>query len=322
MLRLPIENKLKRIDNMRVKYAGLNLYGQCGRIPDLFIDKFIDFHQDDVTDIFLTYTNTVYSKSKEIFIDGTDWKGNRETRKVHIGDEKVILQFCGTENRILILDEFGVIIKVNLSYNDCVEILPNFVAVEGQLMSEFPDEYGDYDKKFGNCKEQSKDCTERSEVRKGNYKYCQEKSEDCKEKSEDSKGKSENYSERSEGCKCTPKICTKRFEVEDKYECCTEISKDYKDRCKYRTEISKDCKDRSKDVFTNFECSSENSNEKVIKIACSAKETLAITNKNNLFLIPHKIGGISFDILDVIAGLEHWLLLDKSGNVYSFGRGR
>ncbi|KAJ8982720.1 hypothetical protein NQ317_019511 [Molorchus minor] len=61
--------------------------------------------------------------------------------------------------------------------------------------------------------------------------------------------------------------------------------------------------------------------EKIIDITCGSKLCVAYTNKGRLFNVPNKLSFENLDIVDVKCGKEHCIMLDKLGNVYSFGRG-
>lgn len=67
---------------------------------------------------------------------------------------------------------------------------------------------------------------------------------------------------------------------------------------------------------------SEESSEQIVNIYCGSKIAVAYSNKGKLFNIPEKLKFEHKDIIDIQCGREHCLLLDKIGNVYSFGRGR
>lgn len=64
------------------------------------------------------------------------------------------------------------------------------------------------------------------------------------------------------------------------------------------------------------------SNEQIVNISCGSKLTIAYSDKGSLYSIPNKLIFSNENIVDIQCGREHCLLLDKFGNVYTFGRGR
>ncbi|XP_030749755.1 ultraviolet-B receptor UVR8 [Sitophilus oryzae] len=62
-------------------------------------------------------------------------------------------------------------------------------------------------------------------------------------------------------------------------------------------------------------------NRVVRMLSCGAKLNIAYTSEGLLYTIPEKVNFKSEDIVEIKTGREHCLLLDKLGNVYSFGRG-
>ncbi|XP_042908664.1 RCC1-like G exchanging factor-like protein [Parasteatoda tepidariorum] len=87
-----------------------------------------------------------------------------------------------------------------------------------------------------------------------------------------------------------------------------------------------------------------NSNTKAIKVACGRAHTIVLTDKEGIFSLGnntygqcgvlsntaerkedlikvHKVEGIDEDIVEVVCGQDHTLLLSTSGKVYSFGWG-
>ncbi|XP_044271958.1 RCC1 domain-containing protein 1 isoform X1 [Tribolium madens] len=59
----------------------------------------------------------------------------------------------------------------------------------------------------------------------------------------------------------------------------------------------------------------------VVQISTGSKLSVALTKKGHLYNVQNKLEFVSEDIIDVKTGREHCLLLDKSGKVFSFGRG-
>ncbi|KAJ8960060.1 hypothetical protein NQ318_009502 [Aromia moschata] len=70
----------------------------------------------------------------------------------------------------------------------------------------------------------------------------------------------------------------------------------------------------------DFLCS-EVSKAKIVNISCGSKLYVAYSNQGNIFNIPNKLTFENVDIIDIKCGREHCLMLDKVGNVYTFGRG-
>lgn len=58
------------------------------------------------------------------------------------------------------------------------------------------------------------------------------------------------------------------------------------------------------------------------RISCGQKLTVFYTNLGHLYNFPNKLRFQSKGIVDIKTGREHCLLLDREGNIYSFGRGR
>ncbi|KAF2892607.1 hypothetical protein ILUMI_13565 [Ignelater luminosus] len=63
------------------------------------------------------------------------------------------------------------------------------------------------------------------------------------------------------------------------------------------------------------------SNDPIIKIASGSKINAALTEQGTLYTFFNKLNFSNKDIVDICAGREHCLILDDTGNVYSFGRG-
>lgn len=61
---------------------------------------------------------------------------------------------------------------------------------------------------------------------------------------------------------------------------------------------------------------------KIVNVGCGSKINIFYSEEGNLFSISNNLKFVNKDILQLECGREHCLLLDKSGNVYSFGRGR
>lgn len=62
--------------------------------------------------------------------------------------------------------------------------------------------------------------------------------------------------------------------------------------------------------------------DEVVKISSGENINVALTKSCRLFNVPSQLKFKNENILDVCTGREHCLLLDSSGNVYSFGAGR
>jgi alpha-tubulin suppressor-like RCC1 family protein len=60
----------------------------------------------------------------------------------------------------------------------------------------------------------------------------------------------------------------------------------------------------------------------ITRISCGSKLTTALTKKGVVYNVPNKLDFDGREIVDMKTGREHCLLLDKTGNVFSFGRGR
>ncbi|RZC34127.1 RCC1 domain containing protein [Asbolus verrucosus] len=59
----------------------------------------------------------------------------------------------------------------------------------------------------------------------------------------------------------------------------------------------------------------------ISRISCGSKLTIALTKNGCLYNVPNKLDYENDEIIDVKSGREHCLLLDRKGNVFSFGRG-
>lgn len=91
-----------------------------------------------------------------------------------------------------------------------------------------------------------------------------------------------------------------------------------KDGNLYKANID-DVKEMRKLNFLNVE------NELVdetVKISSGENINIALTKSCRLFNVPSQLQFKNDNILDVCTGREHCLMLDLSGNVYSFGAGR
>ncbi|XP_018573093.1 ultraviolet-B receptor UVR8 [Anoplophora glabripennis] len=62
-------------------------------------------------------------------------------------------------------------------------------------------------------------------------------------------------------------------------------------------------------------------NEQIVNVSCGSKLTIVYSDKGSLYNVPNKLVFNSENIVDIQCGREHCLLLDKFGNVYTFGRG-
>lgn len=62
--------------------------------------------------------------------------------------------------------------------------------------------------------------------------------------------------------------------------------------------------------------------DKIVKIACNSRINIALSKEGRLFSIPNEIDRHGIDVADVAVGREHCVVLDKNGNVYTFGSGR
>ncbi|KAJ3643981.1 hypothetical protein Zmor_026660 [Zophobas morio] len=63
------------------------------------------------------------------------------------------------------------------------------------------------------------------------------------------------------------------------------------------------------------------SDDCIIQVSTGSKLPVALTRNGNLYTIPNKLEFNSSQIIEAKTGREHCLLLDKNGNVFSFGRG-
>lgn len=72
--------------------------------------------------------------------------------------------------------------------------------------------------------------------------------------------------------------------------------------------------------FLNVEDRDET--DRLSKIACGSNLTVGVTAHGNVFNGPNRLDFVGQNIVDVCVGREHCLLLENSGDVYSFGRGR
>ncbi|CAG9859344.1 unnamed protein product [Phyllotreta striolata] len=59
----------------------------------------------------------------------------------------------------------------------------------------------------------------------------------------------------------------------------------------------------------------------IINIASGSKLIVAYFSDGSIYKLPQKLSFRSNDVVDIKCGKEHCLLLDKTGNVYSFGKG-
>lgn len=62
--------------------------------------------------------------------------------------------------------------------------------------------------------------------------------------------------------------------------------------------------------------------DRIAKIACGARITVALTAQGKLFRFPDEIDVGRIKIKDIAVGREHCIVLDESGAVYTFGAGR
>lgn len=63
-------------------------------------------------------------------------------------------------------------------------------------------------------------------------------------------------------------------------------------------------------------------NTEIVKIASGAKITVALSASGEIFNVPNRLNFKHRGIVDVVVGREHCILLDKRGNIYTFGSGR
>lgn len=66
----------------------------------------------------------------------------------------------------------------------------------------------------------------------------------------------------------------------------------------------------------------ERSSDKIVNVSCGSKMTVFYSQEGKLLTLANKLKFEKNDIVQIECGREHCLLLDKAGNVYSFGRGR
>lgn len=66
----------------------------------------------------------------------------------------------------------------------------------------------------------------------------------------------------------------------------------------------------------------EETNDKIISVSCGSKINVIYTEQKRLGSITSHLKFQNDDIVQMKCGREHCILLDKTGNVYSFGRGR
>lgn len=69
-------------------------------------------------------------------------------------------------------------------------------------------------------------------------------------------------------------------------------------------------------------CGTEDFNDEVVNLGCGSKINLFYSSKGHLFTIGNQLNFCHNNIVQIECGREHYLLLDKNGNVYAFGRGR
>lgn len=63
-------------------------------------------------------------------------------------------------------------------------------------------------------------------------------------------------------------------------------------------------------------------NDKIINVSCGSKINVFYTENGRIGSMANRLKFQKDDIVQMTCGREHCLLLDKTGNVYSFGRGR
>lgn len=61
--------------------------------------------------------------------------------------------------------------------------------------------------------------------------------------------------------------------------------------------------------------------DRIVKVACGAKISVALSKEGKLFRIPDEIP-CDLKIKDIVGGREHCMILDERGTVYTFGTGR
>lgn len=62
--------------------------------------------------------------------------------------------------------------------------------------------------------------------------------------------------------------------------------------------------------------------DKIVNVSCGSKIDVFYSKKGKLFTTARELKFEKDNVVQIECGREHCLLLDKTGNVYSFGRGR
>lgn len=73
--------------------------------------------------------------------------------------------------------------------------------------------------------------------------------------------------------------------------------------------------------FLYVESSNAEINDKIVRISCGSRLTVALTKGGKVFNVPNLLNFDGTKIIDVQTGREHCLLLDNAGNVFTFGCG-
>lgn len=63
-------------------------------------------------------------------------------------------------------------------------------------------------------------------------------------------------------------------------------------------------------------------NDRIVDVSCGSKLTVFVSQERKLLTMANQLHFDKKDIVQIHCGREHCILLDKSGNVYTFGRGR
>lgn len=74
--------------------------------------------------------------------------------------------------------------------------------------------------------------------------------------------------------------------------------------------------------FISTENGEEDVDDKIVSIACGYAFSCAYSFFGRFFNIPTKLEIDDLDVLEMVCGREHCLILSKNGSLYSFGNGR
>lgn len=66
----------------------------------------------------------------------------------------------------------------------------------------------------------------------------------------------------------------------------------------------------------------DGSTDKITNVSCGSKMTVFYSEMGKVFTLANPLKFEKMDIIQIECGREHCLLLDQTGNIYSFGRGR